>query len=206
METRRLHTELLAHAGRLLLEYNESTEEIHRALTTTARALTDEPCHVAVSYDNIAVSLAGDAPVLLPVHELRYNMAVQARVHTILEEVRRGALEAAAALAHLGRVEADTPRHSRWLAVAGLGLCAASLAGLLGADAGAVTVAGVATGLGLLARQQLARWHFSLLMLPLTAAFIGAVLGGLVILLDWTRTPDLVLIVPALMLVPGPHL
>jgi uncharacterized membrane protein YjjB (DUF3815 family) len=69
-----------------------------------------------------------------------------------------------------------------------------------------VAVAGVATGLGLLARQELGRRHFSLLLLPLTAALIGAVLGGIAIRLGWTRTPSLVLIVPALMLVPGPHL
>src|SRR5262249_17971956 len=87
-----------------------------------------------------------------------------------------------------------------------LGVAAASLAGLLGADAGAAVVAGLATGLGLFARQELGRRHFSLLALPLTAALVGAVLGGLAIRLGWTRTPDLVLIVPALMLVPGPHL
>jgi len=80
MDTRRLQTELLVHAGRLQLEYNESTGAIHRVLTATARALTDEPCHVAVSYSSVAVSLAGEAQVLMPVRELRYNTAVQARV------------------------------------------------------------------------------------------------------------------------------
>jgi uncharacterized membrane protein YjjB (DUF3815 family) len=92
------------------------------------------------------------------------------------------------------------------VAVVLLGAAGAGLAGLLGADATAVGVAGLATALGLLARQELGRRHFSLLVLPLTAAFIGAVLGGLAIRLGWTRTPGLVLIVPALMLVPGPHL
>jgi uncharacterized membrane protein YjjP (DUF1212 family) len=206
MSTRRLHTELLVQAGRLLLEYNESTGEIHRALTATATALGSEGCHVALSYDGVTVSLAGEGLALLPVRELRYNNAVQARVHTILEQVRRGVLEPATALACLRGVEADTKRHSRWLAVLVLGVAAASLAGLLGADAGAVVVAGVSTGLGLLARQELGRRHFSLLALPLTAAFIGAILGGLAICQGWTRTPELVLIVPALMLVPGPHL
>jgi uncharacterized membrane protein YjjP (DUF1212 family) len=206
MDTRRLQAELLVHAGRLLLEYNESTGAIHRALVATARALTDEDCHIAVSYNGVAVSLAGDSPTWMPVQELRYNTAVQARVHTVLQQVRRGELEPATALAQLGRVEADTPRHSRWLAILVLGVAAASLAGLLGADAGAMGVAGLATGLGLLARQELGRRHFSLLVLPLTAALIGAVLGGLAIRLGWTQTPELVLIVPALMLVPGPHL
>src|SRR5262249_59046633 len=76
----------------------------------------------------------------------------------------------------------------------------------LGADAGAAGAVGLATALGLLARQELGRRHFSLLALPLTAALIGAVCGGVAIRLGWTRTPGLALIVPALMLVPGPHL
>jgi uncharacterized membrane protein YjjB (DUF3815 family) len=140
------------------------------------------------------------------VHELRYNNAVLARIHRALERVRRGELDPAAALACLARVEADTPRHPRFFVVVVLGAAAASLAAILGADAGAMTVAGVATSLGLLARQELGRRHFSLLMLPLSAAFIGAILGGLAIRLNWAQTPDLVLLVPALMLVPGPHL
>src|SRR5262245_13053361 len=181
MSAPRLQTKLLLQAGRLLLEYNESTGAIHRALTATARTLTDETCHVAVSYRGVAVSLAGEGPELESVRELRYNTAVQARVHEVLEQVRRGKLDASAALTRLGSVEADTPRYSRWLAAVVLGAGAASLAGLLGADVGAAVVAGVATALGLLARQELGRRHFTLLALPLTAAFIGAILGGLTI-------------------------
>jgi uncharacterized membrane protein YjjP (DUF1212 family) len=206
MSALRLQTDLLLQAGRLLLAYNESTGAIHRALTATARALTDETCHVVVSYRGVAVSLGREVPAVEPVSELRYNMAVQARAHAILAQVRRGDLDAAEALRRLGRVEAETPRHSRWLAALLLGAAAASLAGLLGADGGAAAVAGVAAGLGLLARQELGRRHFSVLALPLTAALLGAVLGGLAIRLGWVRSPELVLIVPALMLVPGPHL
>ena len=63
----------------------------------------------------------------------------------------------------------------------------------------------MATGLGLAARQELGRRHFSVLTLPFVAALIGAVLGGIAIRLGWTRTPGLALIVPSLILVPGPH-
>jgi uncharacterized membrane protein YjjP (DUF1212 family) len=206
MSERRLQTELLLQAGRLLLEYDESTGVIHSTLVATAAALTSETCHVGVSYHGVAVSLAGESPAVEPVRELRYNTTVQARVHEILEQLRRGDLTPPVALALLRRVEADTPRHPRWLAVVALGVAAAALATLSGADAGAVAVAGLAAGLGLFARQELARRHFGLLALPLTAAVIGAVLGGLAIRLGWTRSPELVLIVPALMLVPGPHL
>ena len=87
-----------------------------------------------------------------------------------------------------------------------LGLAGASLAVLLGADRGTVIVTGVATSLGLVVRQELGRRHFSLLTLPFAGGFVGAVLGGIAIRLGWTRTPGLALIVPSLMLVPGPHL
>lgn len=206
MSTRRLHTELLAQAGRLLLEYNDSTGAIHRTLTATAKALNDAGCHVAVSYNGVAVSMDGEGPLFMPVDELRYNNAVLARVHGILRQLRNREMEPATALAHLERVEAATPRHSRWLVALLLGSAAASLAVLLGADAGAAAVAGLATALGLLARQELGVRHVNLLALPLTAALIGAMLGGLAIQLGWTQTPGLVLIVPALMLIPGPHL
>jgi uncharacterized membrane protein YjjP (DUF1212 family) len=206
MSPRRLHTKLLLQAGRLLLEHNESTGVIHRALTTTARALTEEVCYLVVSYRGVAVSLGAEEPALEAVAELRYNAAVQARVHDILGQVRRGDLDPPAALACLGGVEADTPRHSPWLAAPALGVAAAALAALLGADVGAAAVVAVATGLGLLARRELGRRHFSLLALPLAAALVGAVLGGLAIRLGWTRSPELALIVPALMVVPGPHL
>jgi len=203
---RQLQLELLGHSGRLLLEYDESTGAIHRALRATARALTQDVCDVAVAYGGVTVSLGGEGPLVMPVRELRYNTALQARLHAILQQVRRGELEADAALDQVQRAEAETPRHSRWLTVVLLGVAAVGLAALLGADASAVMVAGVATGLGLVARQELGRRHFSLLTLPLTAAFIGAVLGGIATRLGWTQTPGLAVIVPSLVLVPGPHL
>jgi uncharacterized membrane protein YjjP (DUF1212 family) len=206
MSDTQLHTNLLLQAGRLLLEYNESTAQIHRTLTATAKALTGETCHVAVAYRGLTVSLPGQLPVHDSIPELRYNMAVQAWVHEMLEQVRLGKLGASTALASLRSVERDTPRYSRWLVALLLGAAAAALAGLLGADAGAAAVVGPATALGLLARQELGKRHYSLLLLPFIAALIGALFGGIAIRLGWTQTPALVLVVPALMIVPGPHL
>ena len=90
---RPLEAQLLVRAGRLLLEYNESSGAILRALTTTARIFTDEPCHVALSYRGIAVSFEGGSPILETVPELRYNAIVQTRVHEVLDRVRRGQLD-----------------------------------------------------------------------------------------------------------------
>jgi uncharacterized membrane protein YjjP (DUF1212 family) len=202
----RIHTELLASTGRVLLEYNESTGAIVSTLKATARALKVENFDVAVSYVGVVVSLGHDAPVIKSVRELRYNAALLARVHSILGDVRAGKLDSAAALEQLSRAEADTPRHSRSSVALLLGVAAACLAILLGADYGAIAVAGLSTALGVVVRQELHRRHFSVLALPLTAAFVGAALGGLAIRWGWTHTPGLALVVPSLMLVPGPHL
>src|ERR1051326_7410406 len=94
-----LHAQLLATAGRLLLEYNESTGEIYRTLGETACALEDDECEVAVAYGEIAVELPGDTPLLVRVPELLYNAALLARIHSILDGVRSGKLDPSAALA-----------------------------------------------------------------------------------------------------------
>jgi uncharacterized membrane protein YjjP (DUF1212 family) len=205
MDTPHTQAEILARAGQMLAEYNESAGAIHRTLNATGRKLTSEDIEVAVSYREIIVRLGDDAPVFKEFRELRYNATAQSRVHRILSDLRRGEIDLAAALELLNHVERDSPPHSRWLAALLLGVAAASLAVLLGADFSAAMVVGFATGLGLVARQELARHHFNLLALPLAAAFIGAALGGFAIRLGWTTTP-IVLIVPSLMLIPGPHL
>ena len=109
------------------------------------------------------------------------------------------------AIAGLQRLEIETPRHPLWLATFCSPPQRPGFAILLGADSGATATAAVSTGLGLPARQALHRRQYSVLAMPF-AALIGGLLGGLAIRLGWTATPELALIVPALMLVPGPHL
>jgi uncharacterized membrane protein YjjP (DUF1212 family) len=205
MSARRLEIDLLLQAGRQLLEYNESTEAIHRALISTAKSLTGKTCHVAISYRGVAIALAGESQAFVPIRELRYNNAVLVRIHEILNHVRSGNLEPSAALENLQCIEATSPKHARWLSVLVFGVAAACLGIIASADWGGCLVAGLSAAVGLWIRQELGRRHFSLLTLPLAAASIGAVFGGLAIRAGWTRTPELVVLVPALMLVPGPH-
>src|SRR6476660_1933338 len=139
----RIETELLATAGRLLLEYNDSTRAIESTLAATAAALTTEPLNIAVNYRGVAVALGSETPLLKPVAELRYHAALQAKLHAILDCVRRKAIDPAIALSELAGVEANTKPHSQWLIAMSLGLGAASLGRLLGADAGAAIIAGL---------------------------------------------------------------
>lgn len=206
MTDRRPQSQLLIQAARLLLEYNESSQGIIDAITTAGSAITSEPCRVAVAYRSVTVAVGDEAPVLQTIRELRLNAAVQTRIHEVLAQVREARIDTGTALIHLSQIESEASRHPRWLVAVLLGAGACSFARLLGADSAAMVVAGISTSLGLLARQELSRRHFSLLALPFTAACIGAALGGIAIRSGWTRSPELVLVVPALMVVPGPHL
>lgn len=165
-----------------------------------------EECEIAVSYLGVTVSLDGESPVTSSAPEIRYNTAFQVRIHDVLEQLGNRQITAAEGLTLLQRLEHDTPRHPAWLAVTMLGTAAAALASLLGADVGAIVIAGLATGIGLIARKLLSRGHATGLALPFVAALIGGVIGGIAIRQGWTTSPGLALIVPCLMLVPGPHL
>jgi uncharacterized membrane protein YjjP (DUF1212 family) len=206
MTERQQQIRMLVHAGALLLEYNESSAGIIDALKSTARTFGEQRCDVAVRYLEVAVCCADEPPALRTVKELRLNAAVRTRIHEVLQQIRTRQIDIASAAILLNRVSHDTPGHPRALVAVMLGAAAASFARLLGADLGAIAVATISTIVGLLARQELGRRHAAVLTLPLTAAFIGAALGGIAIRLGWTQSPDLVLLVPALMLVPGAHI
>jgi uncharacterized membrane protein YjjP (DUF1212 family) len=206
MSATAIQRDFLARAGQLLLEYNASSREIDESLTATARPLTSQKFDVAVTYNGVAVSLGDEAPVIKPVNELRYNQALQANLHAILRQIRGGQIDTSAALERLNRAEGETPSHPRLMVAVLLGLAAASLARILGADFGAMAIAGLSSAAGLIARKALGSRHFALLVLPFAAAFTGAVLGGIAIRCGWTDAPGLAIIVPSLMLVPGPHL
>jgi uncharacterized membrane protein YjjB (DUF3815 family) len=103
-------------------------------------------------------------------------------------------------------LERLAPRHGRWVVAVLFGLSASAIAWLLRADWGAIAVSGVSSALGVIARQELAKWSVILFAQPFAAGLIGAALGGLAIRQGWTETPGFCLIVPVLMLVPGPQL
>ncbi|GAA5178454.1 hypothetical protein GCM10025771_17620 [Niveibacterium umoris] len=195
----------LHRTARLLLEYNMRSELLHRKLVRAARHLGVDVL-VFVTYRGVTLFSPGGHQYHAQAPELRINVAVSAAVNGIVDAVCEDRMSLSDAIAELDSIEQRSKRHNRWLLAAIFGIAAAALARLLQADWGAVVVSGVSSGLGLLARQELAKRHVVLFAMPFTAALIGSVMGGLVIRAGWTATPGFCLMVPALMLVPGPHL
>jgi uncharacterized membrane protein YjjP (DUF1212 family) len=192
-------------SARLLLEYNLRSKSIERRLERIARHLGVNVQPV-VAYRTVTLTLADGRSLTAQVAELRINVAASAGALHVIDELCLDRISLDDATNRLAALEAHAPRHGRWVVAVLFGLAASAIAWLLRADAGAILVSGVSSALGLIARQALATRSVILFVHPFVAGLIGAGLGGLAIREGWTGTPGLCMVVPALMLVPGPHL
>jgi uncharacterized membrane protein YjjP (DUF1212 family) len=192
-------------SARLLLEYNDSSKRLERSIERIARHV-GVALQTIVGYREVTLALADGRGFHARAPELRINVAVSVGALRVIDELCLDRIGLDEATRRLEDVERLAPRHGRWVVAALFGLAASAVAWLLRADWGAIVVSGVSSAVGLIGRQELARWSVMLFAQPFAAGLIGAALGGLAIRLGWTGTPGLCLIVPALMLVPGPHL
>jgi uncharacterized membrane protein YjjP (DUF1212 family) len=192
-------------SARLLLEYSVPAKQLEHTIDRVARHVGIS-AQTIVAYRDVTLALADGRGIHARAPELRINVAVGAGALKVIDELCLDRIGLAEATKSLETLERLPPRHGRWGVAALFGLAASAIAWLLGADSGAVVVSGVSSSVGLIARQELARRPVILFAQPCAAGLIGAAIGGVAIRLGWTATPGFCLIVPALMLVPGPHL
>lgn len=195
----------IQRAARLLLHYNMRTDSLRQRLQEIGSAL-QLPVQVHVGYRTVTVYTPDGENVHAQAPEFRINIAVSAEVNLTIDKVCAGKLSLSEAIGILDEVENTAGRHGRWTLSLMFGLAAGALAWLLSADWPAMAVIATSSALGMLARQEMHKYHPVLFALPFVAALIGSLMGGMLIRLGWTHTPGICLIVPALMLVPGPHL
>ncbi len=93
--------------------------------------------------------------------------------------------------------------YGRWVVVVALGLTAASLARLFGADWPTLGIAWLAGSTGMWLRQELGRRGFNVFFIPFAAALVSGVVGGAAVLLGVSGTPALCLVAPGMIIVPG---
>jgi uncharacterized membrane protein YjjP (DUF1212 family) len=196
---------LLQVSARLLLEYNDRSKDIECGVARIARHVGVD-VQPLVGYREVTLATPDGRGLHTRAAELRINVAVTVGTHGVIDALCRDRIGLDEATRSLETVERLAPRHNRWVVVALFGLAASAIAWLLRADAGAIAVSGLCAALALVARQEVARRSVLVFAPPFAAGLVGAVFGGLAIRLGWTDTPGLCLIVPALMLVPGPHL
>jgi uncharacterized membrane protein YjjP (DUF1212 family) len=190
---------------RLLLEYNLRSQSIEQRIERVARHLGVD-LQAMVGYRVVTLTFEDGRSLQARAPELRINVAVSTGALHVLDELSLSRIGLDDAAKRLEALERLPPSHRRQVVVLLFGLAAAAIAWLLRADWGAIAVSGVSSALGLIARQELAKRSMILFAQPFVGGLIGAALGGLATRQGWTDTPGFCLIVPALMLVPGPHL
>jgi uncharacterized membrane protein YjjP (DUF1212 family) len=196
---------LLQLAARMLLEYNFRSSVLVTRLEQLARNLGVD-LEVGVSYRAVALYLAEGRCIHVQAREYLTNVDVSAGILRVIEATTSSRMAPWDAITQLELLEHAEPAHPLTLLAALFGLAAAALAAILHADYPALAIVAFSSTLGLLARKALARQHWPLFSLPFVAGGIGGMVGGMGIRLGWTQTPALCVMVPALMLVPGPHL
>lgn len=207
IDEQEIHLFLLA--GRLLIEHSEATPRVEHTLYNLAAKLGRE-IRVTAGYRDLTIFLlCGDhfeGRVSRFTPELKINMRMITHVHDTIRRLTRREATLEATIEALERLAAAPPHVNRWLAASMLAVAAASLAGTFGGDRACVATVALVTGLGVLLRQELARRRFNMFFLPFAAALLGALIGGVVDNAGLTTTPDVCLLVPSLVLVPGVHM
>jgi uncharacterized membrane protein YjjP (DUF1212 family) len=196
---------LLQLAARMLLESNVRSSVLHSRIARLA-AFLGIPMQVFVAYRSVNLHFPDGRTIHVQTPEYRLNVAISSGALRLVDEVISGRLPPAAAFLQMQTIEHAAQCHRPWLLALLFGLAAAALAAILQADFAAMLITGLASALGLLLRRALGPRHWPLFSLPFLAGALGGVLAGLAVRLGWTQTSGLCLVVPALMLVPGPHL
>ena len=196
---------LVVAATEMLLEYNVRSATLSRQIRRLASAVGVR-VEMTIAYCDVALCFEDGRCIHVRTPEYRINDMVRTEAVRLIDEVCAGTLDPAAAIPCLHALRKSGSVHGRWRLALIFAPAASALAMILHADLCAVVVTGISSALGLLARKELAKRHWPLFSLPFVAAMIGGVLGGLAVHQPWTQTTGLCLLVPALMLVPGPHL
>ncbi|HQR52569.1 MAG TPA: threonine/serine exporter family protein [Burkholderiales bacterium] len=192
--------------GRLLLANGDDTAEVQAAVTRFAQAFGGE-ASVVVNYEAVIVTVALDnawrTKVGHRVPAMNVGLGAVASVNRILAAVETDGRDLAWVSTELERIEHAPAFYSRWIVVVAMGLTAASLARLFGADWGTFGVVWVAGSVGMWLRQELARRDFNLVFIPFAAALVSGSVGGLGVLFGWAGSPALCLVAPGMIIVPG---
>jgi uncharacterized membrane protein YjjP (DUF1212 family) len=190
---------LALKVGRLLLANGDDTGDVQAAVTRFAQAFGAE-ASVVVTYEAVVVTLVLEGELRTKVGRrvpaMNVGLGVVVAVNRILAAVAGGKRDLDWVSAELERVEHAPPFYSRWIVVVSMGLTAASLARLFGADWGTFGVVWVAGSIGMWLRQELGARGFNLVFIPFAAALVSVLLG-------WAGSPALCLVAPGMIIVPG---
>lgn len=196
-------------SGRLLLQYSATTERVHKAINELANFFGIE-ARIFVDYKLITLTTKIEDNFnsrfsrLIPA--LTINMTAITQILRLIEQIKQGNKTIDEATEQLEKISQSTFNYHRWLIIFMLGITAGSLARIFQGDLASFFITGFATSISVILRQELAKIKLNQFLIIFLAAFVGSFIAEIAAKLGWTTTPDICLLVPSMMLVPGVHL
>jgi uncharacterized membrane protein YjjP (DUF1212 family) len=214
----RARAEEVAHLslvlGRYLLISGADTARVQDAVERFAGGVggLGFQCHLLVQYEALLLTVisGGEFRTKVGAHvaAMAVDMSAVRELYRIADDAAApppSRLDIASAKARLSTIEPGRPIYPRWVVAGAMGLTAASLARLFGGDASVFVVTFFGGTAAILVQQQLRRVWGSDHSLAVTfaSALTGALVGGLGMRLHPGVAPELCLIAPGMILVPG---
>ena len=192
--------------GRLLLGDGANSEQVATTVDRLARVLGFE-ARLVVTYKSLLLTLVrGDrfrtkAGRHLPAFGV--NMRAVEAIGQIATDLTAGRATLKQATERLTVVESGVRTYPRILVIAGMALTTACLARLFGGDELSCAIALVAGGLGTALRLELGRRGVNPFMIAFLTAVVSGLVGALGVRFVMPATPDLCIIAPSMIIVPG---
>ena len=214
IDATRVRAEEVAHLslilGRYLLISGADTTRVQDAVERFASGLGFQ-CHLLIQYEALLLTVISDEDgevrtrIGAHVAAMAVDMSAVRELYEVADDAAAGRLDVASAKARLSAIEpaGGRPIYPGWVVAGAMGLTAASLSRLFGGDAPAFVVTFLAGTAAMLAQRQLRRVGVQPLAATFASALTGALVGGLGTRVLPGAAPELCLIAPGMILVPG---
>ncbi|USD37940.1 threonine/serine exporter family protein [Ferrimonas sp. SCSIO 43195] len=197
-------TRLAVRAAQLMLAWGAESELVEDIGQRLGIALGAESVELSISSNSLVMTTLFRQRCVTTTRRLRdhgLNMAMVCEVQRICVMAEKGLLDIEQVGSKLRNL---TPwSWNPWLVVAIIGPSCGSFAHLFGADDTAVLLTVLASCIGMVVRQQLAKRHFNLLINWASTAFVTTLVARLAAMVWPTPDAEVAMAAAVLMLVPG---
>jgi uncharacterized membrane protein YjjP (DUF1212 family) len=197
-------TRLCIWTGQLLMQHGAESALVEAVSVRLGAALGLENVQVAITANALSLTTLCGGHCITTVrrtvdHGINMHVVTEVQRTMILAETKR--IDRAETRQ---RLEAIRPFHYPKAVVAVMiGLSCASFARLMGADGPSCALVFAASGIAMVVRQVLTRWHFNPLVSFFVTAFVATSIAGLGVRHAVSQHPDMVMAASVLLLIPG---
>jgi uncharacterized membrane protein YjjP (DUF1212 family) len=195
---------LIAQAGQMLLAHGAESTLVGHITHRIGKAAGMDEVEVSLSASSLVVTTVYNEHCVTTARrspDRGLNMRVVTQIQRICIMMEKGILDYQLAQKKLNQISPE--RYNRWLVVVMIGLSCAAFSRLAGGDWAVFGMTFLASGLGMIVRQEFGHRHFNPLLNFAITAFVTTLISAQAVIYGIGDQPQLVMASSVLMLVPG---